>query len=94
MPINLPGNHASLIIRRSSFERAGLTRSVIDDRLGLTDEEFRVEGTLIVIGPVLDDDGLLELIAEMEEAGLSYYDDFFDLSGNWPDWVRLFVGEA
>ena len=25
----------------------------------------------------------------LEDKGLAYYDDFFELSGNWPDWVTL-----
>jgi hypothetical protein len=29
------------------------------------------------------------LIAYLEQKGLAYYDDFFELSGNWPTWLRL-----
>ena len=91
MPIELPSARPSLLIRRTAFERAGITRSAIDERLSLTDEEFRVEGDLIVIGPVLDDDALQQLTSDLEGAGLVYFDDFFDLSGNWPAWLRLYV---
>ena len=91
MPLELPANNPSLLIRRSAFERAGLTRSAIDDRLGLTDQEFRVEADLIVVGPILDESALPDLIAELEEAGLVYFDDFFDLSGNWPEWLAVFA---
>lgn len=92
MPLELATNNPSLIIRRSAFERTGITRSAIDQALGLTDQEFRVEGDLIVLGPVLDDDALQELIADLENAGLKYFEDYFDLSGNWPDWLVVFVG--
>jgi hypothetical protein len=91
MPLELATNNPSLIIRRRAFERAGITRTAIDERLGLTDQEFRVEGDLIVVGPVLDDDALQDVIADFENAGLVYFEDFFDLSGNWPGWLTVFV---
>ena len=25
------------------------------------------------------------------QSGLTYFEDFFELSGNWPEWLRLFV---
>jgi hypothetical protein len=91
MPLQLSANNPSLLIRRSAFERTRLTRSAIDERLGLTDEEFRVEADLIVVGPIPDEAALPDLIAELEEAGLVYFDDFFDLSGNWPEWLAIFA---
>lgn len=94
MPLPVSGQHPTLIVRRAAFERAGLNRAAIDAQLGLTDEEFRVEGGLVVIGPILDEAGLQNFLVDLEEHGLVYYEDFFDLSGNWPDWVRLFVGQA
>ncbi|MCC6318176.1 MAG: hypothetical protein IT361_10845 [Gemmatimonadaceae bacterium] len=78
-----------MIIRKVAFERAHLTRSAIDQRLGLTDEEFRVEGGLVVIGPIIAADDLQGVIDDLEGAGLEYFEDFFDLSGNWPSWLRL-----
>lgn len=91
MPLQLSTNNPSLLIRRGPFERAGITRAAIDERLGLTDEEFRVEGDLLVVGPILDDTALQGLIADLESAGLLYFEDFFDLSGNWPEWLVLFA---
>lgn len=91
MPLTIPADHPSLFIRKEAFERAGLTRQAFDERLGLTDEEFRVEGALVVIGPIHDTDALPLVIEEMEQLGLTYFDDFFDLSGTWPAWLRLFV---
>ena len=32
-----------------------------------------------------------ELIQELELSELAYFDDFFDLSGNWPEWVTLYA---
>jgi hypothetical protein len=93
MPLELPTNKPCLLIRRPAFERAGITRSVIDERLGLTDQEFRMEADLIVVGPILDDDALQLLIDDLERAGLVYFQDFFELSGNWPDWLVLYARE-
>ena len=93
MPLELPTSKPSLLIRRRAFERAGITRAAIDERLGLTDQEFRVEEDLIVIGPILDEDALQGVIDDLEQAGLVYFTDFFDLSGNWPDWLVLYARE-
>ena len=32
------------------------------------------------------------LLDELEQMGLRYYDDFFELSGNWPAWVSVLAG--
>jgi hypothetical protein len=90
MPLLLLSGHPSLLIRRSAFERAGLSRGAFDHRLNLTSDEFRVEGELICIGPIHEEEALQSVIGELETAGLIYYDDFFDLSGNWPDWLLLY----
>ncbi|MEO7083869.1 MAG: hypothetical protein ABI442_00920 [Gemmatimonadaceae bacterium] len=68
-----------------------MDRASIDERLGLTADEFRVEGDLVAIGPIYADGGnaISELIAELESLGLVYFDDFFELSGNWPEWLKL-----
>jgi hypothetical protein len=84
----------TLLIRKAAFERAGLTRAQFDEALGLTADEFRVEGALIAVGPLVGDDSLGDLIAQLEEAGMAYFDDFFELSGNWPAWLRLFAMDA
>ena len=89
MPIDLATGQSTLFIRREAFERSGLTRQSLDERLGLTPDEFRVEGSLIVIGPVPDDAAVREVVDELESLGLTYFDDVFELSGNWPDWLRL-----
>ena len=59
--------------------------------LHLTADEFRVEGDLVAIGPVYDSEALATVIAELEGRGLVYFDDFFDLSGNWPDWLLVYA---
>ena len=84
----------TLLIRKAAVERAGLTRAQFDEALGLTADEFRVEGALIAVGPLMGDDSLGDLIAQLEEAGMAYFDDFFELSGNWPAWLRLFAMDA
>lgn len=89
MPVAIPNGAPTLLIRRSAYERSGLSRTAIDERLGLTADEFRVEGALVAIGPISADDSLVDLISELESSGLSYFDDFFELSGNWPEWLKV-----
>ena len=90
MPIELANNRGAILIRRSAFERANLRRSVIDERYNLTDEEFQVEEDLIVI-VLSSEDMIPQLVEDLEGSGLTYFDDFFDLSGNWPDWLSVYV---
>lgn len=89
MPLSIPSGHPTLVIRKDAYERVGLTRAALDARLGLTDEEFRVERGLVVIGPIVASDELSEVVAELEQLGLVYYEEFFDLSGSWPAWLTL-----
>ncbi|MBY0490221.1 MAG: hypothetical protein K2R93_10315 [Gemmatimonadaceae bacterium] len=91
MPLTLSHTAPTLLIRKAAFERVGLTRAQFDEALLLTPEEFRVEGEVIAIGPLVGEDALTDLIQQLEESGLVYFDDFFELSGNWPEWLRLFV---
>ena len=91
MPLSLPHGASTLLVRKDSFERAGLTRVQIDAALTLTDEEFRVERDLIAIGPVYEVEGLAALVESFEQHGLVYFDDFFEMTGNWPEWLSVFV---
>lgn len=91
MPLELAHGHAVVLIRQSAFEGSGITRSAIDERYNLTADEFRVEDGLVVLGPLPSDDMLQALIDDLEKSGLVYFDDFFDLSGNWPDWLALYA---
>ena len=92
MALPIPSTAPTLVIRRDAYERTGLTRQQVDERLGLTDEEFRVEGNVVVLGPVFEDLG--PVIEEFEKAGLVYFEDFFELPGGWPGWVQLLVAPA
>lgn len=91
MPISVPSGNPSVFIRKEAYERSRLSRQSIDAALGLTDIEFRVEGELVCIGPILEDGGVPWLISALEEAGLTYFEDFVELSGNWPEWLALFA---
>lgn len=91
MPLPISDLRPTVFIRREAFERLGLQRALIDDRFNLTDQEFRIEGDLIAIGPLPSDDMLGEMITELESNGLQYFDDFFELSGNWPEWLKLYA---
>ena len=91
MAITIGTGAPTLFIRRTADESSGLTRATLDERLGLTPDEFRVEGDLIALGPIYGEAAqeLSAVIAELEGVGLAYFDDFFEMSGNWPDWLRL-----
>ncbi|MEO6878312.1 MAG: hypothetical protein ABI205_07520 [Gemmatimonadaceae bacterium] len=55
-----------------------------------------MDGDLVAIGPIhgAAGDTLGDLISELERLGLVYFDDFFELSGNWPDWLKLIVSTS
>ena len=93
MALSVPTGAPTLFFRRQAYEASGLTRAQIDERLGLTTDEFRVEGDLVAIGPIYggNGDAVGDLIAELERAGLVYIDDFFELTGNWPEWLNLYA---
>jgi len=82
-----------LLIKRDAYERANLTRAAIDERLNLTADEFTVDGGLIMIGPIPDDTALRDILDDLEGAGLVYFEEYFELSGNWPPWIRLYVAD-
>ena len=91
MTLRVSTGAPTLFIRRAAYESSGLTRAAIDERLGLTDNEFIVDGDLVALGPIYGAVGssLADFIAELEDSGLVYFDDFFELSGNWPDWLQV-----
>jgi hypothetical protein len=91
MPLQLSGDAPTLFIQKAAFERVNLSRQQFDEALSLTPDEFRVEGSLIAIGPIFSESSLTELIELLESRGLVYFDDFFEMSGNWPDWLKLFA---
>ena len=94
MPIHLRAGAPTLIVRRQAYEAAGLVRAAVDERLGLADDEFAVEGELVAIGPIQDADAFAAFVEDLEKLGLVYYDDFFELSGNWPAWLGVLASGA
>lgn len=56
MPLTIDAARPSILIRRQAYESAKLARSELDSRFNLTNGEFRVEGNLVVIGPLPSDD--------------------------------------
>jgi hypothetical protein len=91
MPLEIRRDAPTMLVRRSAFERVGLVRAHFDLRYNLTPDEFRVEGDLIAIGPLYDDEALGALTSELESLGLIYFEDFAELSGNWPSWLTIFA---
>lgn len=64
---------------------------MFDQRLSLSTEEFQVEGDLIAVGPIPQAEDIQAIVLELETAGLTYFDDFFEFSGNWPEWLSMFA---
>lgn len=91
MPLNVAAGLPTILIKKDAFERAAINRTEIDALFNLTDEEFQVEGCLVLIGPLPSDDMIGLVVAYFEARGLVYYDEFFELSGNWPEWLRLYA---
>jgi hypothetical protein len=91
VPVTIDAGRPAVLIRKDSYEKAGIIRSDLDSRFNLTPEEFRVEGNLVVIGPLPSDDMVGPVVDFLEGAGLIYFDDFFEMSGNWPDWLHVYV---
>jgi hypothetical protein len=89
MPLSLVQGVPTLLFRRAAYERSGITRAALDARLGLTDTEFQVEGDLVAVGPIYDVEALGALVDELEQLGLVYFDDFFEMSGSWPEWLSI-----
>ena len=93
MALPISSGAPTLFIRRQAYESSDLSRAEIDDRLGLTADEFRVEGDCVAIGPIHGEQGdaLIQLVSDLESRGLAYFEDFFELSGNWPEWLKLYA---
>jgi len=91
MALGIPAGVPTLFIRKSAYDRSGLTRTGLDARLNLTADEFRVERDLVVIGPLPAADDLRSVLGDLEDLGLVYFEDFFELSGNWPEWLQLYA---
>ena len=91
MPLPLSAGAPTLLVKKAAYERAEITRAQIDQALTLTDEEFRVEHGLVAIGPIFDDAGFAALVEAFEASGLVYFEDFFEMSGNWPEWLSVFT---
>jgi hypothetical protein len=91
MPLPLSSGAPTLLVKKDAFERAAITRAQIDQALTLTDEEFRVEHGLVAIGPIFDEAGFAALVEAFEQKGLVYFDDFFEMTGNWPGWMAIFA---
>ena len=91
MPLPVSSGLPTLFIVKHAFERVSLVRSEIDTMFNLTDAEFTVEGNLIAIGPLPSDEMIGPMVEYFEGKGLTYYDDMFELSGNWPGWLRIYA---
>jgi hypothetical protein len=91
MPLEIHPDAPTMLVRKAAFERIGLARAHFDAKYNLTPDEFRVEGEMIAIGPLYEEEALGMLTSELEELGLIYFEDFAEMSGNWPPWLTIFA---
>lgn len=91
MPLKIDSGLPSILIRKEKYESVGLVRADIDSQFNLTDQEFHVGDQLVVLGPLPSDEMIGPLTEYLESKNLSYFDDFFELSGNWPSWLQVYV---
>jgi hypothetical protein len=91
MPIQLDHGRPTILINQRAFEAAGIARVELDSKYNLTDQEFQVESGIICVGPLPSEDLLPEMVEDLEARGLVYFDDFFEMSGNWPEWITIYV---
>ncbi len=91
MPLHVETTGSTVFIRRQAFESNGLDRAELDQKYNLTDAEFRVKEDLVAVGPLSADEDLRSMLDYLETKGLVYFDDYFELSGNWPSWLAIFV---
>ncbi|MGH7604843.1 MAG: hypothetical protein ACRENK_12720 [Gemmatimonadaceae bacterium] len=91
MTLELSHDRSVIMIRQDAYEKSGISRIALDDRFNLTPDEFQVKDGLVALGPLASDEMLTEMINQLEQNGLVYFDDFFELTGNWPNWLTLYV---
>lgn len=91
MPLPISDAGPTIAIRRTAFENAGLSRAALDDAFTLTADDFRVEGELVLVGPLPHPDDAGTAVELLERAGLAYFDDFVEVPATWPDWLQLFA---
>jgi hypothetical protein len=94
MSHELAHGRSVILIRQGAYQRVGIIRHALDERYSLAPDEFAVEEGLVILGPLASDDFLSRIISDLEESGLVYFDDFFEMSGNWPDWLALYARNA
>lgn len=91
MTAELSHDRSVIMIRQDAYENSGISRLALDERFNLTPDEFHAQDGLVVLGPLPSDEMLTEMISELEQNGLVYFDDFFELTGNWPSWLKIYV---
>ena len=82
----------ALVIRRKALEKFCRSHNDLNNLLefdllkGETDK-------LLVYGPYFDYESLGEVCRRLDQLGLQYWDDYFDLKEDIPDWISLDLSE-
>ena len=70
--------------------RSEQTRGLMRDTILKVNEELDARG--LDLADVSAEE-LRDILDDLEAAGLVYFDEYFELSGNWPPWIRLYVAD-
>lgn len=83
-------SHWGIIILRDALQRENISI----DRLSAlmeAEEPLGVNDSMISFGPHFGSEASDTFMKRLEEAGLIYFDDFFEFSGSFPDWCQFKV---
>jgi len=87
MPIPVSFQHG-IVIRQAALAAHGLTRADLF-RVFETDQPLGENDGLISFGPCFGPDACNEFISRLQDLGLVYVDDFFDLALDHPEWLQF-----
>ena len=77
-----------IIVRRAALSERGVSWT---DLLRILEAAAPLDSneTLASFGPHFGREALDEFLRRLSAAGLVYFDDFAEFSGDWPEWCRF-----
>lgn len=88
--IRLP--ERALVIRRKALAKLCLCHNDLNNLLEFDLPKGETDN-LLVYGPYFDYESLEEVCRRLDQFGLQYWDDYFDLKEDIPDWMSLALSE-
>lgn len=90
MPGILVPPQFGIIIRKAALRDRGISVAAVMLALE-TDRILDEDNTLLSLGPHFGGDAAMEFVKRLGNLGLTYGDDFLDLSHVWPSWCQMLV---